>query len=73
MGAYRRPSIDSNGDDEDSVRFDDENEVSNLTYEEALDSVRFGRYHYVLTLVAGKWRVYVNVSESVCITLVFET
>lgn len=54
MGAYRRPSIDSNCEDEDTAQFDDESEVSNLTYEEALDSVRFGRYHYALTVVAGK-------------------
>jgi hypothetical protein len=26
---------------------------SAITYEEALDSVRFGKYHYALTLVAG--------------------
>lgn len=48
-------------DDTSPFSMGDDNGSSVLSYEEALDSVRFGKYHYGLTLVAGM----INASDAV--------
>lgn len=53
---HRQPSLTPDINMEGDTDLETDNgAISHLTYEEALDSVRFGKYHYNLTLVAGQY------------------